>query len=153
VDAQNAVYGIETGRQNRKFGEQRQDAGTAMARNREDYARFTGREITDTARALAKNDTSFAKSLNSATQAYGRRGILSAGIQKSSLGEAVGEFSGDQNYLKTLSQRRLSDAGTSNARTEADYATNMGRLDTAVSEYGTDRAAGLAAQTATLQQQ
>lgn len=86
------MYGIETTRQNRKFDEQRQDAGTAIARNREDYAKFTGREITDTARALAKNDTSFAKSLSSATQAYGRRGIINAGIQKSSLREAVSEF-------------------------------------------------------------
>lgn len=84
-----------------------------MERNRADYAQFTGREQSDTARSIALNNAGFAKSLSAATQAYGRRGILNAGIQKAGIADAQGSFGENQAYFKTMSQRRLQDAAMS----------------------------------------
>lgn len=161
---------------------QAQDAANAISRNREDYATFTGREQSDTARQLALNSTDFSKALSSATQAYGKRGLLQSGIQNASNADSVNTFGENQGYFKTLSQRRLQDASTNMNRSEQDYtngagrlatqrgqlvdqsgvqsnrinqdyATNAGRLDTQKTQYASDRAAGSQALGVTLQQQ
>lgn len=211
IQAQKDVYGISTDRQNQQFGYQRedlttqnqrsqqdintarekglqsydwqaQDAQRSMERTRADYAKFTGQEVKDTARQLAINNTDFARSLTNATRAYWQRGILQAGVQKASLWEWVDQFSENQNYFKTLSQRRLDNAGTNMNQAEQDYTTQSGRLwvqksqfetasnlqeqrlwqdyntntnrlATSQSQYAQDRAAGSQAMVAGLQQQ
>lgn len=142
IKANQDVYNITTDRQNQQFKNTKTDLDIQMERNRQAYALFTSREIADTWRQLALNDTNFSRSLSNATSAYGQRGLIRSWIQDSATKEWTGQFWESQTYFKTQSQRRLQDAQNTIGQKTEDYNKSLSRLDTERTQYAQDRAAG-----------
>lgn len=133
---------METSRSIASYDLQKQQLDTQASRNREDYARYTSQAQTQTNRQLALNNSSFARKLSSAANAYGQRGLLRGGIGKQQMGEATRQYSDEQVYYKTQAQKALEAQQQSYDRAYQDNTNAQSTLGVQRANYESDRSVG-----------
>ena len=134
----------QTGRQ--QFDRNRQSLDLGMKRDREDYAKYTGRQQADFNRNLAASDKDFAKKLSAAANGYGVRGLLNTGMFAKNQNEMVSDQGDTVATYKLNFQRQQEDAASQMSRSEQDYNQNVANndLNAANYDYSRKRAENLA---------
>lgn len=140
--AQKSVYDLETSRGIEQYDLKQQEYQKQIARNREDYARYTSDAQTQMNRQLGQSSKEFSRKLASASNAYGQRGILRSGFAKSQLGEAATDFQDSQTYFKTQTQRQIEAQQQGYDRQYSDISTNAANLAKQKEQYQGDRNVG-----------
>lgn len=88
----------------------------------QDYDRLIGYANTDLTRNLEQNNLTFSRAMNRAANAYGQRGLLFSGINKTTSNESTTDYSRTQDIAKDTTQRKVTDYTTSKDLVNRDAA-------------------------------
>ena len=138
ISAAQGAFDVKAGRKNEGFARESDKLKLDMARNREDYLKYTSREQIDFNRNIAAQDKGFARKLSNAANAYGQRGLLRSGFARGEMAEAMGDFQEEQGVYHLNFNRKKEDMATKMSRGEQDFTTDMADVDRRKSEFGYD---------------